>query len=157
MTLFLLLLLSYILLGIICFYFGYTKAKNIVKKEMTDLSFKRFFEYTYKQKINPVTQDIYELFISQDGIKHFQKGVCTIKIPMLDISIWAVNEVLHRRLYEKHTNENAIYKKYGKTISEINDSLNMGDKTILDKICKEVLINENDLADTILLDDKYKF
>ena len=75
---------------------------------------------------------------------------------MLGINIWHRNNIEHREITET-SNEIAIYNLYGKTIKEINDSLNLGDKAILDKICQEVIINQDDLANTILLDSRYKF
>lgn len=146
---------TFFVLAIISFYLGYIKGKDTSKKEMIDLNFERFFKYAYKEEIHTVTKDIYDLFISDNGMRNFQKREHTIKIPMLGIEIWHKNGLEYREIY-KGSNERMVFNLYGKTIEEINESLNLGDKTILDKICQEVILNENDLADTILLDSRFK-
>lgn len=146
---------TFFVIAIISFYLGYIKGKDTSKKEMIDLNFEKFFKYAYKEEIHPVTKDIYDLFISDNGMRHFQKHEHTIKIPMLGIEIWHKNGLVYREIY-KDSNKRMLFNLYGKTIEEINNSLNLGDKTILDRICREVIINENDLADTILLDSRFK-
>ncbi len=147
---------TFLILGITCFYLGYIQGKHNTKKDLIDKTLESFFKYAYKEEINPVTKDIYDLFISDNGMRHFQKFEYVIRIPMLGINIWHRNNIEHREITET-SNEIAIYNLYGKTIKEINDSLNLGDKAILDKICQEVIINQDDLANTILLDSRYKF
>ena len=149
---------TFFVLGFIAFYLGYIKGKDVSKKKTSKLKFEEFFEYTYEYKINPLVQDVYNLFISEKGMKHFQyDGSCRLLIPILGICIWAENSTFHRELYVRGTDEIFLLYKYGKTIEEMNDSLNIGDKVILDKICKEVIIYSDDLKNTILLDKNYTF
>lgn len=149
--------ITFFVIATISFYLGYIKGKDTSKKEMIDFNLEKLFKYAYKQEINPVTKDIYNLFTSHNGMKHFQMFPHYIKIPLLDLSIWSSNGIQYRTIYAKDTNQSRFYQKYGKHVEAVNDSLNMGDKTILDKICQEVIINENDLVDTILLEDEYNF
>ena len=148
---------TFFVIATISFYLGYIKGKDTSKKEMINFNLEKLFKYAYKQEINPVTKDIYNLFTSHNGMKHFQMFPHYIKIPLLDLSIWSANGIEHRTIYAKGTNRFIFYQKYGKHVEAVNNSLNMGDKTILDKICREVIINELDFGSTILLEDEYNF
>jgi len=81
--------------------------------------------------LNPLVRDIYLQFIDKEQIKYFQEDYYNVNIKNIDVSIWSANTV-HARSFTKIPPE--ILKKYGKTFNEINDTLSLADKKILDAI-----------------------
>lgn len=122
-----------IIIAICSYLIGYNKGRKFNVKE--------FFDKKYYIKMNPLVKDIYVLYNSEDGLKHFiYKKEGLIFIPLLNIYlIYLFTEKdLLLNILPNINKEKEIYKIYGKTSKEIADSLNKEDLYILKKIITNI-------------------
>lgn len=122
-----------IIIAICSYLIGYNKGRKFNIKE--------FFDKKYYIKMNPLVKDIYVLYNSEDGLKHFiYKKEGLIFIPLLNIYlIYLFTEKdLLLNILPNINKEKEIYKIYGKTSKEIADSLNKEDLYILKKIITNI-------------------
>ena len=122
-----------IIIAICSYLIGYNKGRKFNVKE--------FFDKKYYIKMNPLVRDIYVLYNSEDGLKHFiYKKEGLIFIPLLNIYlIYLFTEKdLLLNILPNINKEKEIYKIYGKTSKEISDSLNKEDLYILKKIITNI-------------------
>lgn len=122
-----------IIIAICSYLIGYNKGRKFNIKE--------FFDKKYYIKMNPLVKDIYVLYNSEDGLKHFiYKKEGLIFIPLLNIYLiylFTEKDLLLNILPGINKKEE-IYKIYGKTSKEISDSLNKEDLYILKKIITNI-------------------
>lgn len=122
-----------IIIAICSYLIGYSKGRKFNVKE--------FFDKKYYIKMNPLVKDIYVLYNSEDGLKHFiYKKEGLIFIPLLNIYLiylFTEKDLLLNILPGINKKEE-IYKIYGKTSKEISDSLNKEDLYILKKIITNI-------------------
>ena len=122
-----------IIIAICSYLIGYNKGRKFNIKE--------FFDKKYYIKMNPLVRDIYVLYNSEDGLKHFiYKKEGLIFIPLLNIYLiylFTEKDLLLNILPNINKKEE-IYKIYGKTSKEISDSLNKEDLYILKKITTNI-------------------
>ena len=99
-------------------------------------------------EIHPVVKEVYQLFIDKTNIKLFKEGYCNVNISNFDISIWASNDIYNRIFTMLPDN---IIIKQNSTLDEINESLSMADKTILDHIVKAVKVNNKEFINRLFI------
>ena len=76
------------------------------------------------------------------------KNMETFKIIILMVSWWSANDVYSREF----TNIPVILqKKYNSTTKEINNSLSLADKKVLDHITKQVITNNKEFINRLFL------
>ena len=131
----LLLISLWALLTILTFYLGRRIGRRIGQQIVADKNSKTIEDVINEVKIptdlNPLVRDIYLQFIDKEQIKYFHEDHYHMNIKNMGISVWGANTVYDRR-FTKIPPE--ILKKYGKTFNEINDTLSLADKKILDAI-----------------------
>ena len=133
----------------IAFYLGYI----LGKKTMEESFLKDSFEIDFNQDIHPTVKNVYDVFISHEGYKHFEEGVNTLKIPLLGLTIWTASDWSERDFLIGSCDENLTYKFYNKSIKAINEELTALDKKILDRIAKEIRINSQETASVLFLEE----
>lgn len=98
--------------------------------------------------LNPLVVDIYKQFVDKEGLKYFHIEHCNLHIKNLGIQIWSANDQENRR-FDVVPDE--LLKKYNMTLKELNNTLTMADKKILDKIVNEIKINNKEFIDRLFL------
>lgn len=123
------------------FMFGYIRGR----RQHFNINLSNLFKTKNNTKLHPITIEVFDMFKSHNGLKHFKQRYATIEIPLLGLSIWNRNDIYDRQFYAEDCNNELIFKKYNKTISTINYELSMADKSILDRICKKVIDYDKEL------------
>lgn len=121
-----------IIIAICSYLIGYNKGRKFNIKE--------FFDKKYYIKMDPLVKDIYVLYNSEDGLKHFiykKEGIIFIPILSVYLIYLFTEKDLLLNILPSNNKEEEIYKIYGKTSKEISDSLNKEDLYIL----KEIITN----------------
>ncbi len=96
--------------------------------------------------LHPLVVLVYTHFIKSP--EDFKEVHCKIEIPNLSIKLWAANDVYDRDFRELPDD---TLKKYNMTLKELNDSLSLADKTILDTIVKRVKVNNSEFIERIFI------
>ena len=100
----------------------------------------------FTNKLHPLVKEIYELFINEETVNDFKEEYC--KITINEISWWSANDIYSREF----TNIPVILqKKYNTTTKEINNSLSLADKKVLDHITRQVLKNNKEFINRLFL------
>lgn len=100
----------------------------------------------FTNKLHPLVKEIYELFINEETVNNFKEEYC--KIIINEISWWSANDIYSREF----TNIPVILqKKYNTTTKEINNSLSLADKKVLDHITRQVLKNNKEFINRLFL------
>lgn len=136
----------------ITFYLGYILGKKTIEKTF----FKDSFEIDFNQDIHPAVRDVYDIFISYNGYKHFKEGVNILEIPLLGLTIWIASDWSQRDFLIGSCDEELAQELYGKSIKTINEELTALDKKILDRISKEIRINSQETASVLFLEETLK-
>ena len=123
------------------FMFGYIRGR----RQHFNINLSNLFKTKNNTKLHPITIEVFDMFKSHNGLRHFKQSYFCITIPLLGLSIWSENDIYDRQFYESECDTELTYKKYGKTIPEINYELSIADKTILDRICKKVVEYDREL------------
>ena len=116
----------------IYFYIGWKigKGKRVSYDAALEIEKIKFLE-----QLNPIVKLIYLQFISNNLYQYFQPIHCEMVVANLDIKYWDSNEVYNREFTKI---PDTILKEYNLTISEINKTLSLADKKVLDTISKKV-------------------
>jgi len=133
MTTFILIFFSAIIITTCSYLIGYNKGRKFNVKE--------FFDKKYYIKMDPLVKDIYVLYNSEDGLKHFiykKEGVIFIPILSVYLIYLFTEKDLLLNILPSINKEEEIYKIYGKTSKEIPYSLNKEDLYILKKILTNI-------------------
>lgn len=100
----------------------------------------------FTNRLHPLVKEIYELFINEETVNNFKEEYC--KIIINEISWWSANDIYSREF----TNIPVILqKKYNTTTKEINNSLSLADKKVLDHITRQVLKNNKEFINRLFL------
>ena len=129
------------------FIIGY---KNI---EITKPTLEEILQYSieniqFLNTINPLVKEIYLLFINKDTLKYFQEDHCHLLISSLEIRYWNANGTNWIRFTEV---PNEILRKYNFTLKELNGSLTIADKKILNLISERVVRNNKEFIERIFI------
>ena len=100
----------------------------------------------FTNRLHPLVKEIYELFINEETVNNFKEEYC--KITINEISWWSANDIYSREF----TNIPVILqKKYNSTTKEINNSLSLADKKVLDHIAQQVITNNKEFINRLFL------
>ena len=121
---------------------NYTKSKLRAKSKTNDALANGNFTNT----LHPLVKEIYELFIDDKTVNSFKQGYCEILVG--EIRWWSANEVYNREFRFIPVD---IQKKYNATMKEINDSLSLADKKVLDHITQQVITNNKEFINRLFL------
>ena len=100
----------------------------------------------FTNRLHPLVKEIYELFINEETVNNFKEEYC--KITINEISWWSANDIYSREF----TNIPVILqKKYNTTTKEINNSLSLADKKVLDHIAQQVITNNKEFINRLFL------
>lgn len=124
--------LWYSAIAAIYFYIGWKIGKD--KRVSYDAALE-IEKIKFLEQLNPIVKLIYLQFISNSLYQYFQPIHCEMLIANLDITYWDSNDVCYRE-FTKIPDQ--ILKEYNLTISEINKTLTLADKKVLDTISKKV-------------------
>jgi hypothetical protein len=102
----------------------------------------------FVNKLHPLVIIVYKLFISKEDIKYFSESEHNILITCIDVSIWASNSVYNRQFTNIPLE---LLKEYNCTLKELNNSLSLADKKILDHIVQAIKINNKEFIDRIFI------
>ena len=100
----------------------------------------------FTNTLHPLVKEIYELFVDDKTVNSFKQGYCEILVN--EIRWWRGNEVYNREF--RHIPVD-LQKKYNATIKEINDSLSLADKKVLDHITQQVITNNKEFINRLFL------
>ena len=100
----------------------------------------------FTNTLHPLVKEIYELFIDDKTVNNFKQGYCEILVN--EIRWWSANEVYNREFRFIPID---IQKKYNATMKEINDSLSLADKKVLDHITQQVITNNKEFINRLFL------
>jgi hypothetical protein len=100
----------------------------------------------FTNALHPLVKDIYELFVDDKTVNSFKQGYCEILVN--EIRWWSANEVYDREFRFIPVD---IQKKYNATIKEINNSLSLADKKVLDHITQQVITNNKEFINRLFL------
>lgn len=131
----------------VAFFIGKSFSKAI-KPTIQDYLLYTIDNVEFENTLNPLVKDIYLQFIEKDGPKYFQETNCDILISNMGVEFWSENSVLARRFTRL---PESVLKTYNMTAKEINDTLSVADKTILDKIAKSVKVNNKEFISRLFI------
>ena len=100
----------------------------------------------FTNTLHPLVKEIYELFVDDKTVNSFKQGYCEILVN--EIRWWSANEVYDREFRFIPVD---IQKKYNATMKEINDSLSLADKKVLDHITQQVITNNKEFINRLFL------
>ena len=100
----------------------------------------------FTNTLHPLVKEIYELFVDDKTVNNFKQGYCEILVG--EIRWWSANEVYNREFIHIPVD---LQKKYNVTIKEINDSLSLADKKVLDHITQQVITNNKEFINRLFL------
>ena len=100
----------------------------------------------FTNTLHPLVKEIYELFIDDETVNNFKESYCEILVN--EIKWWSANEVYNREF--RHIPVD-LQKKYNATTKEINDSLSLADKKVLDHITQQVITNNKEFINRLFL------
>ena len=100
----------------------------------------------FTNTLHPLVKEIYELFVDDKTVNSFKQGYCEILVN--EIRWWSANEVYNREFRFIPID---IQKKYNVTMKEINDSLSLADKKVLDHITQQVITNNKEFINRLFL------
>ena len=100
----------------------------------------------FTNTLHPLVKEIYELFIDDKTVNNFKQGYCEILVN--EIKWWSANEVYDRKFRYIPAD---LQKKYNATMKEINDSLSLADKKVLDHITQQVITNNKEFINRLFL------
>ena len=100
------------------------------------------------RSLHPLVLKVYRAFIDNEQIKYFQQEPCEIKLSNLNIAFWSVNAVEHKRFTEI---PESILKELNQSKNEINNSLSLADKTVLNMIARAVEVNNKEFIDRLFI------
>ena len=100
----------------------------------------------FTNTLHPLVKEIYELFIDDKTVNSFKQGYCEILVN--EIRWWSANEVYYREFRFIPVD---IQKKYNATMKDINDSLSLADKKVLDHITQQVITNNKEFINRLFL------
>lgn len=121
---------------------NYIRAHSIPKAKVDNTLANGNFANT----LHPLVKEIYELFVDDKTVNNFKQVYCGILIG--EIEWWSANEVYHRQFRYIPID---IQKKYNSTMKEINDSLSLADKKVLDHITQQVITNNKEFINRLFL------
>ena len=126
---------------------NYTKSKLRAKSKTNDaLANDALANGNFTNTLHPLVKEIYELFIDDKTVNSFKQGYCEILVG--EIRWWSANEVYNREFRFIPTD---FQKKYNATMKEINDSLSLADKKVLDHITQQVITNNKEFINRLFL------
>ena len=143
----LLIILSYVIVIITFLFIGKSFSKII--KPTPEEIFKSTIDTTkFYNELNPIVKEIYLNFINKDNLKYFQENFCHIYISNLEVKYWSQNDIYNRHFTNIPLD---LLKKHNMTIKEINDTLSLADKTVLDYIAKAVIRNNKEFINRLFI------
>lgn len=140
-------IISCLIVAITAFFIGKSFSK-VIKPTSEEILKYSIDNVKFLNELNPLVKEIYLQFINKDGIKYFQELNYTILISNKDIEFWAVNSV-YSRCFTSLPND--ILKKYNTTMKEINNTLSLADKKILDHITNVVKRNNQEFISRLFI------
>lgn len=127
------------------------KIKNPIIKPSPEEILKMSIENVkFLNTLNPIVVEIYKLFINPETLKYFQEATHTIIISYFgeDIKIWSTNELWNREFTSIDIN---LLKKYDLTLNEVNKTLTLTDKKILDYIVQAIKTNNKEFINRVFI------
>ena len=100
----------------------------------------------FTNTLHPLVKEIYELFVDDKTVNSFKQSYCEILVN--EIRWWSANEVYYREFRFIPVD---IQKKYNATMKEINDSLSLADKKVLDHITQQVITDNREFINRLFL------
>lgn len=100
----------------------------------------------FTNTLHPLVKEIYELFVDDKTVDNFKERCYNIYIG--EIAWWGYNELYNREFTSIPVD---IQKKYNTTTKEINDSLSLADKKVLDHITQQVITNNKEFINRLFL------
>ena len=142
-------LFTFFLIFLLAYYLGY----NFGKKFMKELMLENSIEVDFNHEVHPIVSNIYDIFISKGGYKHFKENSHSIEIPMLGLVLKTSFDWSNIEFIESECDIDLVYDLYNKPINIINAELSASDKKILYKIVKEIYINSQETASVLFLEE----
>ena len=136
-----------ITIAVISFFIGKSFSKTIKPTSEEILKYS-INNVKFVNELNPIVKLIYLQFIDKNDIKYFHEDGYYLHITNLDIDIWSANDVYNRNF---KTIPIELLKEHNLTIKELNNTLSMTDKKILDYIVQAVKVNNNEFISRIFL------
>jgi len=140
-------IILYLIVAIVFFYVGKSFSK-IIKPTSEEIINYSIRNVKFLNQINPIVKEIYLLFIQKDGFQYFKELHCNILVTNMDIEFWSENDC-YSRSFSRVSIE--LLKKYDITLKELNNSLSLTDKKILDKIVKAVKFNNQEFINRVFI------
>lgn len=131
----------------ITFFIGKSFSK-IIKPTIQDYLLYKIDNVEFENTLNPLVKDIYLQFIEKDGPKYFQEFTYSIFVSNMNIEFWSTNGV-DSRIFTKLPE--SVLKAYNMTAEEINDTLTLADKKILDHIANAVKVNNKEFISRLFI------
>lgn len=136
-----------LIVAVISFYIGRTTIKQILPT-IEQITAHNITDVRFLNIINPLVKEIYNHFTSNHNVKQYNEIYYNMIINDLKIEIWSANDI-YNRAFTKLSDD--ILLKYNKTLKEINESLTLTDKTILDQIVQAVKVNNKEFIERIFI------
>ena len=146
--------MNYIILTIVCmivtiiFYF-IGKGSKIIPISSEEILKQAIEAQKFHNALNPIVKDIYTLFVSKNGPKHFQEKFCHIMVNGgMNIEFWSANDYYNRKFISIPIK---TLKYYNMTLEELNKSLSIADKKILDYIANAIITNNKEFLSRLFI------
>ena len=139
-------ILTCITIATIFFFIGKSFTK-IIKPTSEEILGHTIENVKFLNDLHPIIQLIYKEFISEN-VKYFHVEGCYLNIKHLEIEIWSANDAFHREFRRIPTE---LLKEHDITLKELNNTLTMAEKKILDKIVKAVEVNNKEFISRIFV------
>jgi hypothetical protein len=140
-------IIMHLIVAIVFFYVGKSFSK-IIKPTSEEIINYSIENVNFLNKINPIVKEIYLLFVQKDGHQYFKEEHCHIFVTNMGIAFWSENDYYSRHFYDVSVD---LLKKYNMTLKELNNSLSLTDKKILDKIVKAVKFNNKEFVNRVFI------
>ena len=145
-----------IAVAVISYYLGYINRPKTVTHKVTEDDIISSMKTEFVNKLHPLVQYIYKMFIDKQTISLFKQLHCNIKVYLYKedsnneyITIWSENELYNREFTEIPVR---LLKNYDCTIKEINKQLSLADKKVLDHIVQVIKLNNKEFVNRLFLD-----
>lgn len=136
-----------IIVATISFFIGKYFSK-IIKPTSEEILKYSIDNVKFLNELNPLVKDIYLQFVEKDGPKYFQEKEHDILITNMNVEIWKCNSWENRTFTLL---PESVLKAYNITKNELNNSLSLADKKILDHIVKAVTINNKEFISRLFI------
>jgi hypothetical protein len=140
-------ILTCITIAVISFFTGKLFSK-IIKPTSEELM-KYSIEHThFLNTLNPIVKLIYLQFIQKEQLKYFFEDGYYLHITNLNIELWSANCWYSR---DFKTIPIELLKEHNLTLKELNNTLSVTDKKILDHIVQAIKVNNKEFINRLFL------